>query len=802
MGFRLNTNVAALNAHSNSVKNNNALDGSLNRLSSGLRINTAADDASGLSIANSLRSQASSLGQAIANGNDAIGLIQTADGALSEYSDILDTIKTKAVQASSDTQNASSRLAIQKDIDRLMEELDTISTTTSFNGQKLLSGTFTNKEFQMGANANESIGVNIASTETNQVGQTSRATLNAGSEQGGEIQLTLTSALSGDKITLKNVDIQSNNDPQNGMGALAGEINRYTGDTGISAKAVVETNAANAVSAGSTGSDFAINGVSIGAVNVADNDDNGTLLDAINGKTYETGVSATLSTDGKLSLSSVDGRAIAVTGDIGGVVGSSASEMSTVGHLELVQAGSSEFQIEGIGASANGANITATGNYATVTDSILAAGSTIEASSTLKAGTVIGADITTTAKTTQVTDGTVKAGSTLISGTVFEKGTTLGGSIKNVGAEALEQDMLVTAGSTLKSGSVMDSGTVIQQDFTDNSVSYTKGQILSQDLTLAADLTLTNDMTIKYDSNAANSSIALGSTLNAGTVVGSDIATTGNTIVSQDMTLKTGSVIASASILKSGSTLGGDTVNNADTVTTARTELKAGSTLLSNSIIGNGSTIGGILANTSNENLKDDMLVKAGSTLGTGTILKAGTVINQDLSTGQTGAAAISAGTVLTNDLTTAATITLSEDMKLLKGSGTVGALGAGTILMENTTNSGSVGLEDAEFTNLSDIDVTTLEGAMKAIDTLSAAMSDLDSIRSDLGSVQNQVTSTINNISVTQVNVTAAESSIRDVDFAAESATFNKHNLLSQSGSYAMSQANAVQQNVMRLLQ
>jgi flagellin len=97
---------------------------------------------------------------------------------------------------------------------------------------------------------------------------------------------------------------------------------------------------------------------------------------------------------------------------------------------------------------------------------------------------------------------------------------------------------------------------------------------------------------------------------------------------------------------------------------------------------------------------------------------------------------------------------------------------------------------------------VTTLKGAMAVMDIAETAQKMLDKIRSDLGSVQNQLVATVNNISVTQVNVRAAESQIRDVDFAEESANFNKHNLLAQSGSYAMSQANAVQQNVMRLLQ
>jgi flagellin len=103
---------------------------------------------------------------------------------------------------------------------------------------------------------------------------------------------------------------------------------------------------------------------------------------------------------------------------------------------------------------------------------------------------------------------------------------------------------------------------------------------------------------------------------------------------------------------------------------------------------------------------------------------------------------------------------------------------------------------------NLSTVDVTTREAAEKAIIIADYALKDLDETRSDIGSVQNQLESTIRNISVTQVNVQAAESQIRDVDFAAESANFAKFNILAQSGSYAMSQANAVQQNVLRLLQ
>lgn len=143
MGFRINTNIAAMNAHMNATNNNVGLDKSLNSLSSGLRINRAADDASGLAIANQLSAQSNGLGQAIRNSNDGIALIQTADGALEEYGNILNRVRTLAVQSANDTQDATSRGYIQQEVDALLLEADDIATTTSFNGQGLLDETST-----------------------------------------------------------------------------------------------------------------------------------------------------------------------------------------------------------------------------------------------------------------------------------------------------------------------------------------------------------------------------------------------------------------------------------------------------------------------------------------------------------------------------------------------------------------------------------------------------------------------------------------------------------------------------------
>ena len=171
MGFRINTNIGALNAQRNMTQTSWGLENSLAKLSSGLRINKAADDASGMAIADTLRQQAQGLGQAISNANDGIGITQTADGALNEYTKILDTIRTKSIQAASDGQTLDTRTKIQSDISRLTQEAQNIATTTSFNGQTLLNGAYKNKAFHIGAYSGETINISINDTQVAKIGK-------------------------------------------------------------------------------------------------------------------------------------------------------------------------------------------------------------------------------------------------------------------------------------------------------------------------------------------------------------------------------------------------------------------------------------------------------------------------------------------------------------------------------------------------------------------------------------------------------------------------------------------------------
>ncbi|MCV3523938.1 flagellin, partial [Campylobacter lari] len=351
MGFRINTNVASLNAQANANLNSRALDTSLSRLSSGLRINSAADDASGMAIADSLRSQASTLGQAINNGNDALGILQTADKAMDEQLKILDTIKVKATQAAQDGQSTKTRNMLQADINRLMEELDNIANTTSFNGKQLLSGGFTNQEFQIGSQSNQSIKATIGATQSSKIGVT-RFETGSMSNTSGIAQLTIKNYNGIDDFKFQPVVISTS--VGTGMGALAEEINRVADVTGVRANFLVETTGVGAIKADKTSQDFSINGVRIGEVEYKDGDENGALISAINSVKDTTGVEASKDANGRLVLNSRDGRGIKIEGSMGMGAGVLKADYENYGRLSLVKNDGKDIAISGTNLSTIG----------------------------------------------------------------------------------------------------------------------------------------------------------------------------------------------------------------------------------------------------------------------------------------------------------------------------------------------------------------------------------------------------------------------------------------------------------------
>lgn len=348
MAFQVNTNINALNAHAQSTFTQTSLSSSLQKLSSGLRINSAKDDASGMAIADNLRSQANTLGQAIRNTNDGMAMIQIADKAMDEQVKILDTIKTKATQAAQDGQTATTRKAIQADINRLIESLDNIAATTSYNGLSLLAGGFTNKEFQVGAYSNQTIRASIGATSSDKIGHVRTESYDKATFSATTSNMTLTFTVGNKDVSLEAVTISTG--AGTGLGVLAEAINRYSDDLGgVRATATVQSKSNAAVAAGDVIS-LAINGVKIGDIlGVKANDKDNRLVQAINAYKDTTGVQASIDKDGVLSLTSSDGRAINVTGAISGVA--AGAQGMNLGRLDLTQLGSNDIQVKGTGGT-------------------------------------------------------------------------------------------------------------------------------------------------------------------------------------------------------------------------------------------------------------------------------------------------------------------------------------------------------------------------------------------------------------------------------------------------------------------
>jgi len=343
MSFSLNTNTYGLYAHARTSAVNDKLGESLEKLSSGLRINSAADDASGLAIANTLRLQSTSLGQSMQNANEAIGLAKIADNAMDEMANILNTIKAKSIQAAQDGQSSSTRDALQQDVKNLMDSYSKITEGTTYNGQALLNGAFVNKSFQVGASANQTIDLTIGSSRTTDLGHTRfessfdiTGDITAGATD--EVQLVLTGiGENGSDFTFKNVLMGDSEGT--GLGALTDEVNKWSDITGVRASwsnVVGADTAGTAIVAQAVAGAVTVNGVSLGNLTWEANDSSGSLVGAINSKTAETGVSASVDETGELRLNSIDGRAIHTTGLANADIADTSIATANVGTFTLI----------------------------------------------------------------------------------------------------------------------------------------------------------------------------------------------------------------------------------------------------------------------------------------------------------------------------------------------------------------------------------------------------------------------------------------------------------------------------------
>lgn len=350
MALSINTNVASLNAQRNLGATQTNLAKSMQRLSSGLRINSAKDDAAGLAISDRMTSQIRGLNQAARNANDGISLAQTAEGALQESTNILQRMRELAVQSSNDTNSTADRESLQAEVSQLISEMDRIATTTQFNGKNLLDGTLSSATFHVGANANQTISFSIGSARASALGSVVN--------QAGTTSVDNTE-------TATNITALSFRDTYEGVqeGAGSDGTNIKINGTFITASTPYETNTSHGLTSGSAYAlSQAINASNVSGVTAtADNTQvfdavsAGVFLDVdvdevsadtlsyalningeavysqtfaadttvsiddmvatINNNSTKTGVVATKNSDGNLQLQAADGRDIIIDED-------------------------------------------------------------------------------------------------------------------------------------------------------------------------------------------------------------------------------------------------------------------------------------------------------------------------------------------------------------------------------------------------------------------------------------------------------------------------------------------------------
>ncbi|MCX7012426.1 MAG: flagellin [Candidatus Sumerlaeota bacterium] len=253
MALTVNTNIASLTAQRNLSRTTESLNKSLERLSSGLRINRAGDDAAGLAISEGLRAQVRGLNQAVRNANDGLSIVATAEGAMDEGTSIIQRMRELAVQAVSDTNSASNRASIQAEIDQSLSELNRIAGTVQFNGLSLLDGTFSGKNVQVGANAGQTISLSISDMRASSLGKVATLT-------GSEVLASLGAGeltLNGVSVGASAADGISYARANSSAISVANAINAVSGDTNVTAVA----NATSVTAASGSYTTTAVNGI-------------------------------------------------------------------------------------------------------------------------------------------------------------------------------------------------------------------------------------------------------------------------------------------------------------------------------------------------------------------------------------------------------------------------------------------------------------------------------------------------------------------------------------------------------------
>jgi flagellin len=304
----INTNIASLNTQRALNSSQSALQTSLQRLSSGLRINSAKDDAAGLAISERFTTQIRGLNQAIRNANDGVSFAQTAEGALSTAGESLQRIRELAVQSINDTNSASDRTAINNEVTQLISEVNRISNSTQFNGQNILDGSLSEVTFQVGANQNQTIEVDGVDSRTSQLG--ARISTSASIDE-----TALAASIAANDLVINGNSVDLAGDTT--ITDVIASINAISSNSGVEA---LKATTVSTLSAGlqATAATATINGVQVGTMAAFATVGGGaTNIAAINAVSNQTGVTASAGAGEGVVLSNTDGADIITTGGLG-----------------------------------------------------------------------------------------------------------------------------------------------------------------------------------------------------------------------------------------------------------------------------------------------------------------------------------------------------------------------------------------------------------------------------------------------------------------------------------------------------
>jgi flagellin len=681
----INTNIASINAQRNLDKSQSENLTALQRLSSGLRINSARDDAAGLAISTRFSAQVQGLAVAIRNAGDAVSLAQVAEGALGSMTDNLLRIRDLALQASNATNSLQDRVALNEEVQQLKAEIARVAEQTSFNGTKLLDGTFSDVTFQIGANEGEDVSFGIEGTNIKQLGVSPQDGIS--SSPGSSAATPPVAALAAGDLVINGIAIGASSGISDAFSsfnnafsaiAKAAAINEKADETGVSATVQGTFVDGNAYTSADVSGNIIVNGITIDVetrANLSETVNLTAIAETINNVTGQTGVTAIFSgnpTEG-IQLRAEDGRNV--------VLSNGTANTNAIGLAN--------------GAAAPG--VTYTGSYTLISDD----------------GSPIDIDTTT--------------------GNIVNAGLAIGefsGSNSGIVSNA-------SPAAALASGDIVINGVPVGLSLptfdTASTVNPEQSSISKAEAI-----------------NRVSEQTGVVAIANANVVNGGGI-TTGANVGSFDINGVTINISIGAS----------DTATDIQNAVITVVNNKAGQTGV------RAEAFGATWRFVAEDGRNIDLANYAGITAG------------------NLGLPAVG---------TTQGSITLESAGKITLGT-----------LTGNIANSG---FEVGEYGSgedgilVKDIDITTVAGALDALDAVDNALNTINLQRANLGAIQNRFESTIQNQQIASENLETSNSRIRDADFAAETAELSRTQVLQQAGLSILTQANAQPQNVLQLLQ